>query len=236
MLQDLCKKLDAFDAKYGVISVQRQPALTPATPTVRSGQPSKSRQLEVPATTMRTPTRCAKAGPSNHKPQVQDTMQVNEDLAQQLQRLFNEEAQFWQLDEAGSDNDASSDDHLGSLMQEDSDGDEYVDSGDIKGKGKAKAQPKRKGKGKMPAGVKERETGKGGAGAGKDTKGSSKVRRQVEATDEIHEPLCECCMEKKLICRVDANGGACGPCKHWKTKCSLAPLHKPTVWHPRPAN
>ena len=145
----------------------------------------------------------AEAGPSNHKPQLQDNMQVDEALAQRLQKLFNEEARFRQLDEAGSEAD------VGSPMQEDSDGDEYVEGADIKGKGKAKGQLKRKGKGKEPAGVKERETGKRGAGAG-DTKASSRVRKRAEVTDEIYKAPCECCVEKKLICRVDANGGCKG--------------------------
>jgi len=43
-------------------------------------------------------------------------------------------------------------------------------------------------------------------------------------------------VEKKLICRVDANGGACAPCKRRKTKCSLAPLCKPSIRCPRLAN
>jgi len=118
----------------------------------------------------------AKAGPSNHKPQLQDNMQVDEALARRLQKLFDEEAQFWQLDEASSEDDVGGDDHPGSPMQEDSNGNEYVEGADIKGKGKAKGQPKRKGKGKEPAGVKEREMGKGGAGAG-DTKVSGRVRK-----------------------------------------------------------
>jgi len=254
LLQELRKKLDAFNAQHGVITVQRWPAIVPATPTPRSRRAPRPRQLEVPATTIRTPIRSAglmsatsklsvgyesatistvrgnvaKAGPSNHKPQLQDNMQVDEALTRRLQKSFNEEAQFQQLDEAGSD------DHPGSLMQEDSDGDEYVEGAAIKGKGKAKGQPKRKGKGKEPAGVKERETGKGGVGAG-DTK-ASRVRKRAEVMDEIHKAPCECCVEKKSICRVDANGGACAPCKRWKTKCSLVPLRKPSIQCPQPAN
>jgi len=201
LLQELRKKLDAFDAQHGVITVQRRLAVVPATPTPRSGWAPRPRQLEVPATTIRTPMRSAglmsatsklsvgyesatigtvrgnvaEAGPSNHKPQVQDNMQVDEALARHLQKSFNEEAQFRQLDEA-SENDVGSDDHPSSPMQEDSDSDEYVEGADIKGKGKAKGQLKRKGKGKEPAGVKERETGKGGVGAG-DTKVSGMVRK-----------------------------------------------------------
>jgi len=246
---------------YSVITVQRRPAVVPATPTPRSGWAPRPRQLEVPATTIRTPIRSAglmsatsklsvgyesatistvqgnvaEAGPSNHKPQVQDNMQVDEALARRLQKLFNEEAQFRQLDEAGSEDDVSSDDHPGSPMQEDSDGDEYVEGADNNGKGKAKGQAKRKGTGKEPAGVKERETGKGGAGAG-DPKASGRVKNRAEAMDKIHKPPCECCVEKKSISRVDANGGACVPCKRRKTKCSLAPLHKPSIRRPRPAN
>ena len=202
LLQELRKKLDAFDAQHGVITVQRRPAVVPATPTPRSGRAPRPRQLEVPATTIRTPIRSAglmsatsklsvgyesatistvrgnvaEAGPSNHKPQVQDNMQVDEALARRLQKSFNEEARFRQLNEAGSEDDVGSDDHPGSPMQEDSDGDEYVEGADNKGKGKAKGQAKRKGKGKEPAGVKERETGKGGVGAG-DTKVSGMVRK-----------------------------------------------------------
>ena len=86
---------------------------------------------------------------------------------------------------SGSEDDVGSDDHPGSPMQEDSDGDEYVEGANNKGKWKAKGQEKRKGKGKEPAGVKERETGKGGAGAG-DTKASGRVRikrkRQTKST------------------------------------------------------
>jgi len=263
LLQELRKKLDAFDAQHGIITVQRWSAIVPATPTPRSGRAPRPRQLEVPPTSIRTPMRSAgristasklsvgyesatmgtvrgnvaEAGPSNHKPQVQDNMQVDEALAQRLQKSLNEEARFRQLDKAGSEDDAGSDDHPGSPMQEDSDSDEYVEgAADIKGKGKAKAQPKKKGRGKEPAGVKQRETGKGGAGAGKDTKGSGKVRKPAEATDKIHEPPCECCVEKKTICRADANGGACAPCKRRKTKCSLAPFRKPSIRHARPAN
>ena len=261
LLQELRKKLDTFDAQHSVITVQRRPAVVPATPTPRSGRAPRPRQLEVPATTIRTPIRSAglmsatsklsvgyesatistvrgnvaEAGPSNHKPQVQDNMQVDEALARRLQKSFNEEARFRQLDEAGSEDDVGSDDHPGSPMQEDSDGDEYVEGADNKGKGKAKGQAKRKGKGKEPAGVKERETGKGGAGAG-DPKASGRVKNRAEATDKIHKPPCECCVEKKSICRVDANGGACAPCKRRKTKCSLAPLRKPSIRRPRPAN
>jgi len=77
--------------------------------------------------------------------------------------------------------------------------------------------------------------GKGGAGAG-DTKASGRVRKQAEATDEIHKAPCKCCVEKKSICRVDANGGACAPCKRRKTKCSLAPLRKPSIRRPQLAN
>jgi len=54
--------------------------------------------------------------------------------------------------------------------------------------------------------------------------------------DEIHKAPCECCVEKKLICQVDANGGACAPCKRRKTKCSLAPLCKPSIRRSRLAN
>jgi len=54
--------------------------------------------------------------------------------------------------------------------------------------------------------------------------------------DRIYKAPCECCVEKKSICRVDANGGACAPCKRRKTKCSLAPLCKPSIWCSRPAN
>jgi len=177
LLQELRKKLDAFDTQHGVITVQQWLAVVPATPTPRSRWAPRPRQLEVPATTIRTPIRSAglmsatsklsigyelvtigtvwggvaKAGPSNHKPQLQDNMQVDEALVQRLQKSFNEEAWFRQLDEAGSEDD------VGSLMQEDSDGDEYVEGADIKGKGKAKGQPKRKGKGKEQWGRGERE-------------------------------------------------------------------------------
>jgi len=59
LLQELCKKLDAFNAQHGVITVQQQPAVVPATPTPRSGQAPRPRQLEVLATTIRTPMRSA---------------------------------------------------------------------------------------------------------------------------------------------------------------------------------
>ena len=137
---------------------------------------------------------------------------------------------------AKAEDKAGSDDHPSSPMQEESDGNEYMDGPDIKGKGKAKPQLKRKGHGKEPAGVKEAERGKGGAGAGTEIKASSRVRKRGEAMDETHEPPCECCVEKETICRVNANGGACAPCKRRKTRCSVAPLHKPTIRRSQPEN